>query len=360
VDRIAYDPGEVVLSFGERTDLPSHDAETGFRLGVKWRSLSGNQIVPGSNWVDAVVDSSETVAIRSDGTLWVSEKPRQPWDSRKSWLRAKEEGLLVRFGDETNWQSAARGLLSSLILLKQDGTLWRWGWGGTNTYTPRTWPGLRGFYPQRLGADSDWTKIISAGSSTYAWKRDGRAWVLNPYGRIPQIRKLEVFQGLNRLPSLDNTKWRSLGQFWLRWPWYFGVREDGTLWTWSIFARAGPASGQSLSVRMVRLGKDADWVAVGGGYQMPTALKADGSLWSWVFDYGHEKDAELAAKSPVRLGKHSDWVALGHVWGGVVSLSADGSLWYWRNPLARYESDQPMMAASRKPAFIENIFAAQK
>jgi len=111
---------------------------------------------------------------------------------------------------------------------------------------------------------------------------------------------------------------------------------------------------------MVQLGKDTDWSAAGGGIHMAAALKADGSLWAWFFEDVPRDDAELTSKSPVRLGTHNDWVALGNVWGGAVSLAADGSLWYWRNPRLRYDSDQPMLASSRKPALIGNIFAAQK
>jgi hypothetical protein len=76
-----------------------------------------------------------------------------------------------------------------------------------------------------------------------------------------------------------------------------------------------------------------------------------------------ETTADLAAASPVRLGTHNDWVAVGDVdWRGIVSLAADGSLWHWwnRNPVDRWDTDQPMLENSRRPEFIENIFAREK
>jgi hypothetical protein len=96
-------------------------------------------------------------------------------------------------------------------------------------------------------------------------------------------------------------------------------------------------------------------------YRKLAALKASGSLWQW--EYGHDRQEErgLAAKSPVRLGRRDDWVAIGGAAGGIVSLAADGSLWFWwRRDLPGFSgySDQPWLAASRKPTKIENILGA--
>ncbi len=99
VDRIAYDPGRLILSFAE-TEASGTFSDFGIRLGGRWLSLSGNSVVPGSNWVDAAVSFRETVAIRSDGTLWVSERPRQPWDPEHAKPFVEESAKLIRFGEE--------------------------------------------------------------------------------------------------------------------------------------------------------------------------------------------------------------------------------------------------------------------
>ncbi len=90
----------LILAFGE---------STGFRVGGKWGSVSGNQIEPGSNWVAVAATFTQTVAIRADGTLWVSEKPRlgDSWNGVNS-PTFEEAAPLVRFGQETNWQSVDR------------------------------------------------------------------------------------------------------------------------------------------------------------------------------------------------------------------------------------------------------------
>ena len=103
-------------------------------------SLAGDQFVPGSNWVDGFTGSRDTVAIRADGTLWVSEKPRPPWHDDKH-PEASPPVPLVQFGVESNWQSVT---FYPTLLLKRDGTLWTWG---TNDVNSKNYPGLLVYDP---------------------------------------------------------------------------------------------------------------------------------------------------------------------------------------------------------------------
>jgi hypothetical protein len=57
------------------------------------------------------------------------------------------------------------------------------------------------------------------------------------------------------------------------------------------------------------------------------------------------------------MGIHHDWVGIGTVMHQTISLAADGSLWHWSGQDRSY---QPLLAASRKPEKIENIFEAQR
>ena len=81
-----------------------------------WVSVGGNHLVAASNWVDALANFRETVAIRSDGTLWVSEKPRHPWNGDGPPPPEKSPPL-VQFGDENGWLSLVRDTRSSGVVL---------------------------------------------------------------------------------------------------------------------------------------------------------------------------------------------------------------------------------------------------
>jgi len=353
VDRIWYEPDRPVLAFGE---------QTGFGVGGKWASVSGSQIEPGSNWVAVAANFRQTVAIRADGTLWVSEKPRredQFGGGRYYRPPLQEAAPLVRFGQETNWQSVVQCYYESLsvILQKRDGTLWFWSVDHPLAKDPEGL-GLRSFEPHRLGTQSDWARILSSrDNSVYAWENDGHAWVIHRPERKTQTGQVIVGDDvvMERSANLDSFKWLSLAPCW---PWHAAVREDGTLWGWTNVPPTVSQNGQSfLAQPPVQIGNERDWRSVGGDYGSLAALKTDGSLWRWPRQSDIQREFDLATKAPVRLGTHNDWLGVGNALGGTVSLAADGSLWYWWNRRYDYSENptQPMLAPSRRPSKIESI-----
>jgi ABC-type transport system involved in multi-copper enzyme maturation permease subunit len=351
-------------------DRVAHDRE-----GV-WSSLGGHHFVPGSNWVDAYANFRETVAIRTDGTLWVSEKPRRPWIGEGP-PPPEDSPPLVQFGAETDWLSLGRGILSPVVLLKRDGTLWSWG---TNYYTTNFNPTLRAFAPLRLGPDSDWARILWGVNRLYAWKRDGQAWALreSEFTKEEALKRqeVEIAPGVvaERVPGLDHVQFQSLTLRPTGLNSEAGVRDDGTLWCMelgldqyaqrqAVLLQANGLAGTGPG-GIVQIGKDSNWVAVASGFIQYAALKADGSIWRWNLDpqaRGFQGMAKDMQEAPVRLGTHDDWVSLGCCRGEIVALAADGTLWCWppHYPSVRYYvSDELWLAPSRRPAKIENILGA--
>jgi len=219
--------------------------------------------------------------------------------------------------------------------------------------------------PQRLGTESDWAKIIYARDRVYAWKNDGRAWLIHPPSPGSKPRKEEVSVApdvvIERSASLDNFQRSSLAECW---PWHAAVLDDGTLWAWTDVPPTLAQNGQSYAARApVQIGNERDWRAVAGGSGTLTALKADGSLWQWQWSYYRQQEFGLPTNAPVRLGTHNDWLGIGDAMNGTVSLAADGSLWYWCNRDPDHYSDcsdQPMLEPSRRPSKIENILDGGK
>ncbi|MCL5097038.1 MAG: hypothetical protein M1608_05825, partial [Candidatus Omnitrophica bacterium] len=79
-----------------------------------------------------------------------------------------------------------------MLLLKGDGTLWQCG---TTTNSSQKWLALRSVEPHRLGTEADWAEILSGGYRIYAWKRDGRAWMIywqgvNPFQKPKPYAKI--------------------------------------------------------------------------------------------------------------------------------------------------------------------------
>ena len=321
--------------------------------------FGGGKFLAGTNWAEVTDNMADILGIQRDGSLWVSETPERRivhWGLGERPTVASTR--LVRFGDECDWKAAANRFHSA-FLLKSDGSLWYWG---TNRWDwHKAWPGLRGFTPERLGTNSDWTGIFAAGR-IYFRKADGQVWVYPPFSDNQTKLPLGHNLALGRVAFLEKNQCLSMAETWFPLSSVIGVLEDGTL---HILAQQG-WNGRDWASRDSRLGREGDWVTVAVHDEQMVTLKRDGSLWLWDFHWGPRsawsaQDAlDLYRNTePVRLGTHSDWVAIGSMDDGAVALAADGSLWLWRFDSSYFfDSNQKphWLAVSRKPVSLGNIF----
>lgn len=309
-------------------------------------SLGPQQFLAGSNWVAATTehlyfdwdvqgkhfgasDFMETVGIQPDGTLWISDKP-----ATNQWT----PGKLQQFGSETNWRQLAQGS-RSVVLLKGDGTLWRWGFSPTNGF--HQWPGLRTVTPYQIGTNADWQELFSLGG-IFARRADGRAWQLDVDWKTGRE---ELDRATNYDEIVSQTVSRA-GDTAIAF-----VRADGTLWVLNRYW--DDKSRQTKGAGVLQVGKENDWRAVAVCQGMMVALKADGSLWQWNF-----KDGSIVRainNPPTRLGIHHDWVAVAGDWDSVIALSADGSLWLWPDKNS-YQYDWLLIRLPKQPKLLGNIF----
>ena len=61
------------------------------------------------------------------------------------------------------------------------------------------------------------------------------------------------------------------------------------------------------------------------------ALKSDGSLWGWGYDYYHQLGpyVPVSEMTPRQIGSETDWVAVDGGRTFTVAVKADGSVWAW-------------------------------
>ncbi|MDB6068595.1 MAG: hypothetical protein JWR26_4803 [Pedosphaera sp.] len=340
-DCLAYDGGRH-LEYMKDSSMHIFD----FTIGGEWFRLNGNHFFDGSNWVDKSGGYSENVGIQSNGTLWVSEKPIHVWRRVGNRLVAQSPARLCKFGEDTDWKNVASGKGDDgIILLKTDGTLWGWGTNRSPQYH-----GLIGIKPHQLGSDSDWARIYSSSSGFVAWKNNGQAWRLNRSAtKVPGIT-LDPELTAERWEPLDNANWRSLTTCW---GFQFGVRDDGTLWTFGEPPSSGGTWGENDKRQPIQFGTSTNWVSLAAANQVLVALKSDGTLWKWDFRFRSWWLDGIwpFSQPPKRLGIHSDWVALGESSQRIVSIAADGSLWHW----AAYDTYDTLLAPSRKPIKLANL-----
>jgi hypothetical protein len=328
--------------------------------------FGGGRFLDGTNWTDVAECGLDIVGLQRDGSLWVSETPERRivhWGLGEKPATASTR--LVRFGNDHDWKNIAVKFPGP-FLLKTDGTLWRWGtWGTNRVHRLQNWPGLRAFEPQRLGTNSDWAEIFSAGNRTFFRKTDGQMWAYPTLSDSETKQPLELDHDtiLGRVQSLDRRSTVPVQPpYWNRLR--VGVCEDGTL---RILA-CEHWNRQSRNTEMVatdlQFGNETNWRSVAGRGGRMVTLKRDGSLWLWTFQRDRWSGWDSTNNwrhfqntTPVRLGTHSDWIAVGEMMGGVVSLAADGSLWRWRFEPQYFYSRQatPWLAVSRRPQFLGNV-----
>jgi len=307
-------------------------------------SIGPRQFLAGSNWVAATTarmdfiwnaantsfsasDFMETVGIQSDGTLWISDK---------SETSKGTAGTMHQFGSETNWRQFAQGR-TSFVLLKTDGTLWRWG---CPTNEMHQWPGLRTFTPYQIGTNTDWQELSTVDG--YVRQTDGRVWGV---GRNWKTGKDELIRETNYDEIVSQTA-SSVSELATAF-----VRADGTLWMLNRYWDEAKG-GQTMGSGVLQVGKENDWRAVAVSGHMMVALKADGSLWQWTFQ--NRPAVKFVNTPPTRLGIHDDWVAITGRWGCVIALAADGSVWFWPDRQA-YDYGI-LLKLPKQPQYLGNVF----
>jgi hypothetical protein len=316
-------------------------------------SIGPQQFLAGSNWVAATTEHiyfqwnasgktfhdsgfMETVGIQPDGTLWISDKPET-----NKWT----PGTLQQFGTETNWRQLAQGN-TSVVLLKTDGTLWRWG-SLTNEF--RQWPGLRSFTPYQIGTNSDW-QGLSTVVGILARQTDGRLWHLSVNWKTGK----DEFERATNFDEIDLQTASSAGELATAF-----VRSDGTLWVLNRYWDE-EKGGQTMGSGVLQVGKENGWRAVAVNWRMMVALKSDGSLWQWNFQ--NRPAAKCVNTPPTRLGIHDDWIAITGRYGIVIALAADGSLWLWPDKTSNNYDDygyEMLIKLPKQPELLGNVFGKE-
>jgi ABC-type transport system involved in multi-copper enzyme maturation permease subunit len=328
-------------------------AQTAFLDGTNWISLvtgaQEHRLYPGDQAYRANFQSftsQETLGIRADGTLWLSEKSgTSPWNNAP----------FVQFGTDTHWrQVMGYHYPFGVVLLKSDGTVWYWGHRDGDGYSVATWPGLRAFTPRQFATNDDWQTLLNLGFVA-AQKKDGSVWSIGFKNKseLPDTQWLPNFPDRQPQPEpLDNAKLAGgvLDNLIAR------IRPDGTLWIWGHLH--WDTAHSQIGDEFLRCSPDTNWVSVALGSYVMVALKSDGTLWRWGGQPNYRQYADDYTRPPEPLGTHSDWVALMHTPEGVVSLAADGSLWLWRDPEEYWRTPTRFLAPSAKPVPLGNILAA--
>jgi len=240
------------------------------------RSTPVTTFAGGTNWRQVSSGGSHTAAIKNDGTLWV-------WGNNAYGRLGTNDVVqkltpVTTFAGGNNWKQVAAGF-SQTLAIKTDGTLWVWGSStngrlGTNDEIQRLTP------VTTFTGGNNWKQISSGSSHVAAIKTDGTLWNwgsgangrLGTNDIIDRSTPVTTFAGGNDWKQVSNGYFHTVA-----------IKTDGTLWGWGFtgYGQLGTRTISSRSTPVTTFAGGNNWKQVSAGSESTSAIKTDGTLWVW-------------------------------------------------------------------------------
>jgi len=283
----------------------------------------------GANWKQVSCGTNHTAAIKTDGTLWCwGQNNVGQLGNNTTTIRCTP---VQEFYGGTNWKQVACGN-SHTAAIKTDGTLWVWGYNGfgqlgiNNTTTPICTP-VQEFY-----GGTNWKQVECGEYHTAAIKNDGTLWTWG-YNNNGQLGDNTTTNRLTPVTTFDGgTNWKQISCGFRH---TAAIKTDGTLWSWgrNDTGQLGNNNTGSPSCTPVTIfGGGTNWKQVECGGDHTAAIKKDGTLWSWGYNfYGQLGDnTTTSICTPVTtFGGGTNWKQVSGGFYHTATIKTDGTLWTW-------------------------------
>ena len=293
---------------------------TTFAGGTNWKQVSSSSV------------GALTAAIKTDGSLWT-------WGIGTSAQLGNNNNTsrgtpVTTFAGGTDWKSVAAGT-NSMAAIKTDGSLWTWGENGlgqlgTNNLDTRSTP-----VTTFIGGN-DWKQVSVGYRFVGAIKTDGSLWTwganfgtnlgINASAFSHRSTPVTTFAGGNTWKQV------SCGQYHMA-----AIKTDGSLWIWGLNDNGNSVLGinqgnVSIGTPVTTFAGGNTWKSVACGLNHTAAIKTDGSLWVWGLGTSGQLGnfADTTRSTPVTTfagGTNWKQVFVGNAF--TTAIKTDGSLWTW-------------------------------
>ncbi len=305
------------------------------------RSTPVTTFAGGTNWKQVSAGYRHTVAIKTDGTLWVWGGGGQGQLGVND--TSNRSTPVTTFAGGTNWkQVSSGGNYNYTAAIKTDGTLWVWG----SAINGQLANGVTGFSSvltpiTTFAGGTNWRQVTCGYRTAAAIKTDGTLWTWGSGG--------DGILGINDLTNKSTpvttfaggTNWKQVS---FGYQHVAAIKTDGTLWTWGITSASGSlGNGQTtgtVQTPITTFAGGTNWKQVTCGYRNTSAIKTDGTLWVW----GNCGGGRLGTNDYTDRSTPITTFAGGTNWKQVFSslyrvsfgsishtaaIKTDGTLWTW-------------------------------
>jgi alpha-tubulin suppressor-like RCC1 family protein len=310
-----------LLSWGNNTDGSLGDGS------IDAKCVPTQEVSLSSDWCHVTAGSNFSGAIKTNGTLW-------------AWGR----GICGALGDGTvvNKCSPVQEISASSTwcyvaaerhqaALKTDGTLWLWGANGCGrlgdgTVVDKCSP------VQEISASTNWCQVSTGSVITPAVKTDGTLWLWGRglHGVLGDGTVVDKCSPIQEISS--STNWCQSASC----SHVSALKTDGTLWSWgrNLHAQLGDGTVVDKCSPVQEISASTNWCKVSAGGYVNSAIKTDGTLWSW----GQGLCGALGtgfttgACSPVQeISLSTNWCQVDNGYRSSAGIKTDGTLWSWGN-----------------------------
>ena len=269
------------------------------------RSSPVQTVTFGTNWKQVSCGNAHTTAIKTDGTLWSWGRNSYGALGDNTIAHKSSPVQTIAFG--INWKQVDGGFYHTAAI-KTDGTLWTWGYNnagqlGDNTITNRSSP------VQTVVFGTNWKQVSAGITLTVAIKTDGTLWCWgqNTLGELGDNTTTSRSSPVQTVTFGTNWKQVSAGNNHIA-----ATKTDGTLWCWgyNIVGQIGDNTATSKSSPVQTTTYGTNWKQVDCGYRHTTAIKTDGTLWTW----GYNNLGQLGDNTVVHKSSPVQTTAYGNNW----------------------------------------------
>jgi alpha-tubulin suppressor-like RCC1 family protein len=262
------------------------------------------------------------------------------------------------FAGGTNWKQVSTGYRHTSAI-KTDGTLWTWGSGysgqlGNIQITSRSTP------VTTFAGGTNWKQVTIGYSSTGAIKTDGTLWMWGQYqfGKLgfydinfteTRTTPITTFAGGNNWADTATTNPEDLYTIFAGSTYgadehvVTAIKTDGTLWTWGYEGFYGSLgiNNYNSNIRtltpVTTFAGGTNWKQLGTSGFSSAAIKTDGTLWTWGSNYNGslgtnnvvQNDTEQRKTPVTTFAGGTNWKQVTIGYSSTGAIKTDGTLWMW-------------------------------